>query len=137
MSTPTRELKAAPFYQEHLPTRVLHHGDGCMKMEIDFTDLHLNAAGVVHGGVIAALLDVASAGGGSATSTDAERAYGVTMSLTVNFIKGAVAGPAKIEGVAIGGGRKTKFVEGKMHDSTGSLVATSTSTVKVIDLAKS
>jgi len=137
VSSANRELKAAPFYQEHLPTKVIHHGDGRMKMEIDFTDLHLNAAGVVHGGVLAALLDVASAGGGSATIEDAERAYGVTVSLTINFVRGAVAGPAQIEGVVIGGGRKTKFVEGKIHDSSGNLVATSTSTVKVIDLGKS
>ncbi len=135
MNDHPNSVKAASFYSEHLPTQVVERGDGWIVMETEFEAQHLNAANVVHGGVIAALLDIASAGGASTSAGELGRAYGITLSFTVNFLTGAKIGKARIEGRVTGGGRKTKFVDGKLTDAAGNLCATSTATVKVIDLA--
>ncbi len=128
------EPKAADFYRDHLPTHTVEKGPGRVVLEFEFTQAHLNAAGMVHGGVISALLDVAAAGAAAMTAEDAVRAYGITISLTVNFIAGAQAGRARISGETIGGGRRTKFVDCRLNDSTGTLCATASATVKVVDL---
>lgn len=122
----------APFIAQHLPLKVGSRADGTVIAEIDFTADHLNKAKVVHGGAVAAVLDVAVATAASRAHEGEGRGYGLTMSLTINYLSAAQAGLARIKAWVTGGGRATKFVNAELVDSTGVLVATATSTLKVV-----
>lgn len=131
----TNQIKGAPILSEHMPVRVVERGDGFYVLETEFTAYHLNAAGVVHGGVIAAFLDCGLACGGASGVDRGEGKYGVTVSMTVNFVAEARTGLHRLEARVIGGGARTKFVDARIMDPAGrGPVATATATVKVIDM---
>lgn len=130
------QFRGAPIWRDHLPIRIVTLEDGFYELETEFTEYHLNAAGVVHGGVIAAFLDCGVAGGGASGVDRGQGKYGVTISITVNFVREARPGPHRLEARVIGGGARTKFVDARVLDADGTgPVATATATVKVIDLA--
>lgn len=132
MTSIRNEIKATPIFSDHMPVRVLEKADGHYVIETEFTDYHLNAAGSVHGGMLAAFLDCGLAGGGASSVNNGEGRYGVTMTMTVNFIRGA--GPGLIRCVAdvSGGGKATKFVEARLYDDKDGPVASASGAVKVI-----
>ncbi|MEQ9642176.1 MAG: PaaI family thioesterase [Alphaproteobacteria bacterium] len=123
-------ISPAPLFAAHLPIEVLERDVGRLVTATTFTDQHVNAVGAVHGGMIAAVLDVALAGGGSATGNAED--YGITLSITVNFVRPLSPGRTTCESVMVGGGRRTKFAEAKLRDGAGVLVATASGTVQVI-----
>lgn len=125
-----RMISPAPLYGTDLPMELLEHGVGRFVTATEYTERHLNAVGAVHGGMIAAVLDVALAGAGSATGNAAD--YGITLSITVNFVRPLAPGRAVCEAVMVGGGRRTKFAEAKLRDAAGDIVATASGTVQVI-----
>ena len=86
------EIKGAPLLSEHMPVSVIERGDGFYVIETTFTDYHLNAAGSVHGGIIAAFLDCGIAGGGASSRNRGVGMYGVTITMNVNFVRSARAG---------------------------------------------
>ena len=128
------EINAAPIYAEHMPTRVLARGSGRFVVETEFTAEHLNAAGAVHGGMLAALLDIGLAGGGAVALNDGVGTYGVTISMTINFNRECGPGRVQCEAEVQGGGARTKFVNAVVRDGHEGPVATATGTVRVIDL---
>ncbi|WP_416898071.1 MAG: PaaI family thioesterase [Minwuia sp.] len=128
------EIKATPIFSDHMPIRVLEKKAGRYVLETEFTDYHLNAAGSVHGGMLAAFLDCGLAGGGASSVNDGEGRYGITVTMTVNFIRGAGPGLMRCEAGVTGGGRATKFVEAKLFDGGVGPVASATGTVRVIEL---
>ena len=127
-------VRGAPLLSEHMPTRVVERAPGRSVLETNFTSPHLNAAGTVHGGFLACLFDLAITGAAKASANDGVGVFGVTLSLTMNFIQPVEPGRARCEAVVSGGGRRTKFVDAKLFDSQGRLTATATATVRVIDL---
>ncbi len=124
----------APIFSEHMPVQAIERGPDQVVLETAFTAHHLNAAGTVHGGVLAALLDMAVTGAAKASVNNGIGAFGVTMSMTINFICAAGPGRARCESRILGGGRRTKFVDARIADAGGELVATATATVRVVDL---
>ncbi len=138
------EIRGTPMLSENMPVRVVEKTDTHYLLETEFTDYHLNAAGAVHGGVLSAFLDCGLAGGGSIGEASSARAYGITMTMTVNFVRGAGPGLMRCEARVAGGGRSTKFVEARLYEPTGDKagdeaqkqtpVATATGAVKVIEL---
>ena len=130
------EINAAPIYSEHMPTRVLERGGGRFVVETDFTAEHLNAVGAVHGGMLSALLDIGLAGGGAVAVNDGEGSYGVTISMTINFVRECGPGRVRCEAEIQGGGVRTKFVDAKLFDDRAGPVATATGTVRVVELPK-
>ena len=128
------EIKGAPLLSEHMPVSVIERGDGFYVIETSFTDYHLNAAGSVHGGIIAAFLDCGIAGGGASSRNRGVGMYGVTITMNVNFVRSARAGDARVTARVIGGGASTKFVEAELTDGADGPVATASATVKVIEM---
>ncbi|WP_417518708.1 PaaI family thioesterase [Minwuia sp.] len=129
------EIRATPIFADHMPIRVVEKRSGFYVLETEFTDYHLNAAGAVHGGVLSAFLDCGLAGGGASAVNNGEGRYGVTMTMTVNFIRGAAPGLMRCEAEVTGGGRATKFVEAKLYDGGEGPVASASGAVRVIELA--
>ena len=126
-----RPIDAAPLFSEHMPIFQMPDDDGRFVIATDFTAPHLNRAGTVHGGLIASFLDVAIAGGAGHAAGDLEAWFGVTLTLTVNYIAAAQPGPARCVAEALGG-RSTRTMHARLYDSTGTLAASATGTVRVV-----
>ena len=86
------------FEQISLKPGFMKHNGGVLFRSITDTDYefksvinenHLNAAGITHGGYLAALID---AGSGTAAHKVAENAPCVTISLNIKFIRASIVG---------------------------------------------
>jgi uncharacterized protein (TIGR00369 family) len=64
--------------------------DGRARSELDATDAHLNAAGTVHGGVLAALVDTAM--GDAVRSSTGDDDVPATSQLTVTYLRPGTPG---------------------------------------------
>ena len=128
------DLRAAPFFDEHLPVRVLERGGGRIVLTCSFTGEHLNAAGALHGGLLASLLDMGVAGAAAAAVADGDGTYGITLTMTINYVRAVGAGPVRCEGTTIGGGNTTKFAEARVFadGDADQPVATASGAVRVI-----
>ncbi len=88
---------------------------------------HLRTLGIVHGGVVATLLD--SVMGMMAHRSSPADHYVVTAQLNVHFIRPAFEGETLIaSSVVRHHGRKTAVAQGEIHTTGGALVATSSAT---------
>ncbi|SMH37516.1 PaaI family thioesterase [Mesorhizobium australicum] len=96
--------------------------------------LHVyNPIGMVHGGYAATLLDSAC-GCAVHTKLSAAQAY-TTLELKVSYLKAMTAntGPVRAEGKVIQMGRRAAFSEGRLVDAAGTLYATATSSLLVME----
>ena len=106
-------------------------GDGSARCHLDVSEAHANRHGVLHGGVVSMMLDNAMGATGSLTVDETGRAPFLTVSMTTSFV-----GPADIgkrvtaTGRVTGGGRSLLFIEGRLEDADGRLVATATGVFK-------
>ena len=94
---------------------------------------HGNRHGVLHGGIIAMLLDSASGYTGSRHIDPDSLPEMLTLSLTTQFLAPALAGTTvHATGKVTGGGRRTLFIDGALRDEDGQLLATSTGVYKPV-----
>lgn len=106
------------------------HPDGRARLHLDVTDQHTNRHGVLHGGIIAMLLDSSCGISGSLHVDPVIRPPMLSMSFTTQFLGPVQAGRVTAIGTVTGGGRKTLFIAGELFDATGQLVANSTGVYK-------
>ncbi|MEQ8348070.1 MAG: PaaI family thioesterase [Sneathiellaceae bacterium] len=118
---------------DHFPPELLEHGDGYALLGFTLGHEHMNAGQSCHGGLVATMLDTALTVAASMGADPTERRYGITLSMTVNYVAPARVGPVRCTGRRIGGGRRTVFTEGELRDLDGTLLATASAPVKVID----
>ncbi|MCU1667717.1 MAG: thioesterase superfamily protein [Blastococcus sp.] len=93
-----------------------------------------NPFGVVHGGLVSALLDTVA---GWAVQTTLPEGSGITsIELTVNFLRPVYvsSGPLTAVGAVVRPGRRVAFAEGQVRNAIGRVVATATSSLLVIPL---
>jgi uncharacterized protein (TIGR00369 family) len=93
-----------------------------------------NPIGVVHGGLVCALLDTVA---GCAVHTTLPAGVGYTsIELKVSYLRavGIASGPLTAVGRVIKPGRRVAFAEGEVHDAAGRTVATATSSLLVFPL---
>ncbi|MEM9011663.1 MAG: PaaI family thioesterase [Pseudomonadota bacterium] len=91
---------------------------------------HLNRHGVVHGGILASLLDIAC---GMTMAAELDRATlppVTTVSMTANYLAPARAGTLTARARITGGGRATKFLEAVVEDAAGTTIATASTVMK-------
>lgn len=93
-----------------------------------------NPAGVIQGGFLAAMLDDTM---GPAVFTMTEGAlYTATIDMNVSFLAPAKVGPLFGEGQVIQLGKSVAFIEAKLTDEAGALLARATSSARLIPAAK-
>ena len=95
-----------------------------------------NSLGTVCGGVVCTLLDAAV---GCAVHTTMPQGKGFTsLELKVNFLKPvrSSSGVLTATGTVVKSGSRAAFTEGIVTDASGTLVATATSTLLIIDFPK-
>lgn len=105
-----------------------------VRVLLDIRDQHANRNGMLHGGIIAMLLDAACGfaaskhfGGGEPLTPL------VTLTLNTSFVGGAEIGDrVTATGTFTGGGRKIAYASGELRSSKGDLLATAQGAFRAI-----
>ena len=103
--------------------------DSC-RIELDLAQRHLQPFGIVHGGVIATLIDTATFWAGFMRLP--EDAGLVNVDLKLNYLKAVAAGHLRAEGRCLRAGRQISYAEASVFDASDGLVAHGTSTLMAL-----
>lgn len=128
MAEPSDDLlafmrRAVPFW-ETLGLELLEAGGGRAAMRVAFRDAHLQS-GVMHGGVVASLVDSACAC--AAVSLLHPDAYATSVNLQVAFLRTVRGGRLTARAECIRAGRRVLFCEARVWNEDGELVASGSS----------
>ncbi len=104
--------------------------DGFARCHLTITEDHLNSQGIVHGGIIAMLLDVACGNTASAWFDRDEHPVVLTLSLNTSYVSAVSQGRVTAVARPSGGGRKLAYVNGELHADDGTLIATAAGVFK-------
>jgi uncharacterized protein (TIGR00369 family) len=115
--------RRVPFWAT-LGLELLEVGDGRATMAVTFGPQHLQN-GVMHGGVVASLVDSACAC--AALSRIYPDAYATSVNLQVTYLKAVAGGRLTARAECLRAGRRILFTEARVLDEAGDLVATGTS----------
>jgi uncharacterized protein (TIGR00369 family) len=104
------------------------------KLEADIQEPHLNRSGLIHGGVLATILDATLGYAGIYPLEEGgppRRA--VTLTLTTTFIGQAKEGMIVCTAERRGGGKSVFMATGEVRDGTGNLLAIAEGTYRYIN----
>jgi uncharacterized protein (TIGR00369 family) len=118
------EMRRRVPYWATLGLELLEAGDGRSVMAVTFRPEHLQN-GVMHGGVVASLIDSACAV--AAISRLPPEAYATSVNLQVAYLKPVTGGRITARAECLRAGRRILFCEARVWDEAGQLVATGTS----------
>jgi uncharacterized protein (TIGR00369 family) len=105
--------------------------DGWIKIVFDGKEDFCNPAGFVQGGILSAMLDDTM---GPAVFVMTEgRLYTTTITMNVNFLAPAKPGPITGEAAVTQLGKTIAFVEGRLTAKDGTLLATATSSIRLVE----
>lgn len=108
--------------------------DGWLMVGFDGKAEFCNPAGFIQGGILSAMLDDAM--GPAVFVTSEGRYYATTISLTVNFIAPARPGALIAEAQVIQIGKSVAFMEGKLIGGDGTVLATASTTARLVEAAR-
>jgi uncharacterized protein (TIGR00369 family) len=108
--------------------------EGWIKVGFDGKPEFCNPAGYVQGGILSAMLDDSM--GPAALIMTGGKFYTTTISLTLNFLAPAKPGPLIVEALVTQLGKTIAFMEGRLMDEDGSLLATATTSARLLEAAK-
>jgi uncharacterized protein (TIGR00369 family) len=108
--------------------------EGWIRIGFDGKREFCNPAGFIQGGILGAMLDD-TMGPAVFVMTDG-RLYTATISMTVNFLAPAKPGPITGEATVTQLGKTVAFVEGRLMGGDGSLLATATTSTRLVETAK-
>ncbi len=103
---------------------------GHSRVEFQAREEFYNPGGVVQGGFLAVMLDFAM--GEAARSMVEETKTPLTLEIKVSYIQPAKAGKLIGKGRVVHAGRSISFTEGTLSTEDGTLVATGTSTWRIV-----
>lgn len=124
-----RMINESPF-PSHLPMRVVEMTMDTSRVELDIAECHLQPYGIVHGGVIATLVDTATFWAGMAPIPD--DAGLVNIDLKLNYLESVTSGQLVATGRRIRAGRTTSYTEAYVRSGEGRLIAHGTSTLMTL-----
>ena len=107
---------------------------GWLQVGFDGRPEFCNPAGFIQGGILSAMLDDTM--GPAALMTSNGKFYTTTISLTVNFLAPAKPGPLIVEAQVIQLGKSVAFMEGKLMTDAGAVLATASTTARLIEATK-
>src|SRR6267154_6412397 len=108
--------------------------EGWIRIGFDGKAEFCNPAGFVQGGILSAMLDD-TMGPAVFTMTDG-KLYTATITMTVNFLNPAKPGPITGEAKVTQLGKTVAFVEGRLTAADGTLLATATTSARLVETAK-
>lgn len=92
---------------------------------------HLNLGGVIHGGVLTSLLDIAMAQAGTYCPYPGRMRKAITLSLTTTFTGQCSSGTIRVTGRKRAGGTRIFNSTGEVHDDQGNLLAIAEGTFRI------
>jgi uncharacterized protein (TIGR00369 family) len=108
--------------------------DGWIKMAFDGKEDFCNPAGFIQGGMLSAMLDDTM---GPAVFVMTEgRLFTSTITMNVNFLAPAKPGPITGEATVTQLGKTIAFVEGLLTAADGTLLATASSSIRLVEAAR-
>jgi uncharacterized protein (TIGR00369 family) len=107
---------------------------GLIKVGFEGKPEFTNPSGFIQGGMLAAMLDDTM--GPAAFIMSNGKQFTPTISLNVNFVSPGRVGPFVCEAKVVQMGKTVVFVEGRLMDGAGTLVATATSNSRLVETAK-
>jgi acyl-CoA thioesterase len=91
-------------------------------------DFLFNPQGTLHGGIIATIMDISMG-----HLLHHRAGAGMTLEMKTQYIRAAKSGAVVAEGRFIRQGRSINFMESRLHDEAGELLAMATSTWRLLD----
>jgi uncharacterized protein (TIGR00369 family) len=120
---PISLLAEARAFHDVLGHRQTLWEDGRAELELEIRPYHLNIGGVLHGGVLSALLDIACAQAGLYTPDWSRIRKAVTLSLTTTFTGQTSGGTIRVIGTLRSRGRRIFNSSGEVFSDDGRLLA--------------
>jgi uncharacterized protein (TIGR00369 family) len=108
--------------------------EGWIRIGFDGKQDFCNPAGFVQGGILSAMLDDTM--GPAVFAMTEGRLYTATITMTVNFLAPAKPGPITGEAKVTQLGKTVAFVEGRLTADDGTLLATATTSARLVETAK-
>ena len=103
--------------------------DRC-RIELDLDQRHMQPFGIVHGGVLATLVDTATFWAGYLRLPQGTGL--VNVDLKLNYLKAVTSGLLRVEGRCLRAGRQVSVTEASVFDASGELVAHGISTLMAL-----
>ena len=110
-------------FNKLLGMHILEWSDGAVTLALDMTERHHNRSNVLHGGVLATMIDAAGGYAGCYCPDPGRVRKTLTLSLTTNFLAPAAAGRIFARARVRGGGTKIYVSTVECSDETGKLLA--------------
>ena len=113
---------------EYLPQNVKDSDKSVSKITFDVNEMLMNPQGALHGGVMAAVMDISM---GHLLNKTA--GMGTTIEMKIQYLRPVRQGQVTCEGRFIKKGRTLSFMESRLSDDAGKLAAIATATWKMPD----
>jgi uncharacterized protein (TIGR00369 family) len=123
------KVNTSPF-PNHLRMKLVSISLDQATVKLETGQCHLQPFGMVHGGVMATLIDTATFW--SVFLRLPEDAGLVNIDLKLNYLKSITSGEMAAEGRCIKAGRSINYAEASVKDNQGNLIAHGTSTLMVL-----
>ncbi|MGM0788272.1 MAG: PaaI family thioesterase [Thermodesulfobacteriota bacterium] len=124
------EMVSSSPYPKHMSMRLTNVDMDTAEVVLDAAACHLQPYGIVHGGVLATLIDTATFW--AAFMRLAEDAGLVNVDLKLNYLKSVQTGQLKASGRTLRHGKTISYAEASVFDQAGDLAAHGTSTLMVL-----
>ncbi len=111
-------------FNKILGFRMAEWRDGFARLELEIAPHHLNRSGILHGGVLSALLDATLGFAGVYPKEAGKRRRAVTLSMTVAYLGQAQSGKITCHAERRGGGKTVFMASGEVRGPDGALLAT-------------
>lgn len=105
--------------------------EGRAVIELTIDQRHINLGGVIHGGVITSLLDIACAEAGTWCPYPGRMRKAITLSLTTTFTGQCSGGTIRVVGTKRAGGTRIFNSSGEVFDEEGRLLAFGEGTFRI------
>ena len=122
-------VKKSP-YPRHMRMRLEHIEMDRAKVVIELAECHLQPYGIVHGGVVATIIDTATFWAAFLRLPEEDGL--VNVDLKLNYLKSIDNGELIAKGTCIRHGRSICYSEAKVFDADKHLIAHGTSTLMVL-----
>ncbi len=123
--------KDLPGFHSMLGYRKVSREENEAIIELEILPNHLNFGGVIHGGVLTSLLDIALAEAGTYCPFPGRIRKAITLSLTTTFTGQCSGGVIRITGRKRAGGSRIFNSTGEVHDENGNLLALGEGTFRI------
>lgn len=120
-----------PGFHRLLGYRQVAWGETSATIELELRPEHLNLGGVVHGGVLTSLLDIALAEAGTYCPFPGRMRKAITLSLTTTFTGQCSGGVITVTGEKRAGGSRIFNSTGEARDAQGNLLAIAEGTFRL------